>query len=83
MAERFYIIINGEKIPVSEDVYKAHRQMTRYARTLTEKDKRNGLLHYEELSTDEISGEENIYDSKQKSTEELAVLNLNTERLKI
>ena len=76
MAENYYIIINGEKICVSEEVYSVYRQMRRQERTLAEKDSRNFVLKYEDFADGEVTGEEQIYDFLQPSVEELALTNI-------
>ena len=76
MAENYYIIINGEKICVSEEVYDVYRQMRRQERTLAEKDSRNFVLKYEDFADGEVTGEEQIYDFLQPSVEELALTNI-------
>ena len=76
MADNYYIIINGEKICVSEEVYNAYRQMRRQERTLAEKDSRNFVLKYEDFADGEVTGEEQIYDFLQPSVEELALTNI-------
>lgn len=76
MADNYYIIINGEKICVSEEVYSAYRQMRRHERTLAEKDYRNFVLKYEDFADSEITGEEQIYDFLQPSVEEIALTNI-------
>ena len=38
MADNYYIVIDREKVFVSEEVYKTYRQMKRQERTLAEKD---------------------------------------------
>ena len=76
MADNYYIIINGEKTCVSEEVYSVYRQMRRQERTLVEKDSRNFVLKYEDFADGEVTGEEQIYDSLQPSVEELALTNI-------
>ena len=76
MAENYYIIINGEKICVSEEVYSVYRQMRRQERTLVEKDSRNFVLKYEDFADGGVTGEEQIYDFLQPSVEELALTNI-------
>ena len=55
--------------------------MERAERTLEERDKRNGLLHYEELTTISLSGEEIIHDITQESVEELVIAEVMKKRL--
>lgn len=76
MADNYYIIINGEKTCVSEEVYSAYRQMRRHERTLIEKDSRNFVLKYEDFADGAVTGEEQIYDFLQPSVEELALTNI-------
>ena len=76
MAEKYYIIVNREKVSVSEEVYIAHRQMRRRERTLREKEQRNFVVKYEDFSIGELSGEEQIYDPAQVCVEDIALSNL-------
>lgn len=84
MAEKdhYYITVKGKRIDVSKEVYTAHQQMERAERTLEERDKRNGLLHYEELTTISLSGEEIIHDLTQESVEELVIAEVMKKRLR-
>ena len=84
MAEKdyYYITVKGKRIDVSKEVYTAHQQMERAERTLEERDKRNGLLHYEELTTISLSGEEIIHDITQESVEELVIAEVMKKRLR-
>lgn len=61
----YYIYVAGEKVLVSKEIYDAITQMDRQERTQSDKDKRNKLLRYEELTTDSVFGEELIYDFMQ------------------
>ena len=61
MADNYYIVIDREKVYVSEEVYKTYRQMKRQERTQTEKDARNGLISYEMFTTETIPGEDSIF----------------------
>lgn len=47
----YYIYVAGEKVLVSKEIYDAITQMDRQERTQSDKDKRNKLLRYEELTT--------------------------------
>lgn len=76
MAEKYYITVNGEKIPVSKEIYNAYRQMRRQERTLLEKEQRNHVVNYEDFSTGEISGEEMIYDPAQICVEDIVLSKL-------
>lgn len=59
----YYIYVAGEKVLVSKEIYDAITQMDRQERTQSDKDKRNELLRYEELTTASVTGEELLYDS--------------------
>ena len=63
----------GEKVLVSKEIYDAITQMDRQERTQSDKDKRNKLLRYEELTTDSVFGEELIYDFMQDSVEDISL----------
>lgn len=76
MPDKYYITINGEKVSVSEEVYTTYRQMRRHERTLTEKDARNYVVKYEDFSTGEMSGEEQIYDPMQLCLEDIVLSKL-------
>ena len=65
----YYIYVAGEKVLVSKEIYDAITQMDRQERTQSDKDKRNKLLRYEELTTASVTGEELLYDSTQESVE--------------
>jgi len=42
-----FIFINGKSISVTEEVYYTYHKMRRYEKTLTEKDARNQVAHYD------------------------------------
>lgn len=73
MADNYFIVIDREKVFVSEEVYKTYQQMKRQERTLSEKDARNGLISYEMFTTETIQGEDLLCDSLQPSVEETAL----------
>lgn len=69
MADNYFIVIDREKVFVSEEVYKTYQQMKRQERTQSEKDARNGLISYEMFTTETIQGEDLLCDSLQPSVE--------------
>lgn len=73
MADNYFIVIDKEKVFVSEEVYKTYQQMKRQERTQSEKDARNGLISYEMFTTETIQGEDLLCDSLQPSIEETAL----------
>ena len=72
MADNYFIVIDKEKVFVSEEVYKTYQQMKRQERTQSEKDARNGLISYEMFTTETIQGEDLLCDSLQPSIEDAA-----------
>ena len=73
MADNYFIVIDREKVFVSEEVYKTYQQMKRQERTQSKKDARNGLISYEMFTTETIQGEDLLCDSLQPSVEETAL----------
>ena len=78
----YYIYVAGEKVLVSKEIYDAITQMDRQERTQSDKDKRNKLLRYEELTTASVTGEELLYDSTQGSVEETVVTTIMCSKLR-
>mgnify|MGYP002679915536 CR=1 FL=1 len=78
----YYIYVAGEKVLVSKEIYDAITQMDRQERTQSDKDKRNKLLRYEELTTASVTGEELLYDSTQESVEETVVTTIMCSKLR-
>ena len=78
----YYIYVAGEKVLVSKEIYDAITQMDRQERTQSDKDKRNKLLRYEELTTASATGEELLYDSTQGSVEETVVTTIMCSKLR-
>lgn len=76
MPDKYYITINGEKVSVSEEIYTVYRQMRRCERTLAEKDARHYVVRYEDFSTGEMTGEEQIYDPMQICVEDIVLSKL-------
>lgn len=78
----YYIYVAGEKVLISKEIYDAITQMDRQERTQSDKDKRNKLLRYEELTTASVTGEELLYDSTQESVEETVVTTIMCSKLR-
>lgn len=70
---KYYIRIQDTLVDVSEDVYLAYYQTERHAHTLEEKDRRNGLVRYSSLDTEEMLGEELVADRDAVSVENAAI----------
>ncbi len=83
MAERkkYYIRVPEALVEVSEEVYRAYHQEKRRGYTMNEKDQRNGLTSYDELDTDELTGQEMIPDRDAVSVEDTAIANIMRSKL--
>ena len=75
MAEekKYYIRVRGTLVQVTSAVYKEWHQARRKVKTLYEKDKRNGLMSYDSMDTEDTLGEEMIPDAGVPSVEDIAV----------
>lgn len=75
MAEekKYYIRVRGTLVQVTSAVYKEWHQTRRKVKTLYEKDKRNGLVSYNSMDTEDALGEEIIPDMGVPSVEDIAV----------
>jgi len=62
MNNNYTLYINGEAVPVTEEVYKAYYQERRREKTLIEKDIRNNVSTY---------GEPDIFESSEKSADDV------------
>ncbi len=83
MAEnkKYIIMISGEQIEVSSEIYQAYYGMERHTRMLDEKDQSHGLVLYSNLDTSEISGEATIPDCDAVGTEDAAIARILCEKL--
>lgn len=54
----YYIKVRGEKVPVSEEVYKAYCRGWRKERYFREGDRKNGTVSYDALDTEGLNGQE-------------------------
>ena len=70
---QYVIRIKGQLIPVSEEVYLAYYRAARHERHLQDKDTRHGVVHFSELDTDEMNGEDTIPDLNAELTEDIVV----------
>lgn len=74
--KKFYIRLPKALIEVDEAVYQAYHQEKRRAKTLEEKDIRNGKVLYSNLDTAELSGEEMVPDRDGVTVENAAIANI-------
>jgi RNA polymerase sigma factor (sigma-70 family) len=70
---KYTIKLNGELVRVSEEVYREYHAMARHARYLEEKDARHGVVSYNALDTDELTGEDAMPDIAAESVEDSVV----------
>lgn len=72
----------GTLVPVTQEVYQVHYQTKRHAKTLYEKDERNGLISYDGMDTEDTLGEEMIPDRDAISVEDAAIANILRDKLR-
>ena len=68
--KQFYIHADGQRVPVTEEVYLAYYKMRRRERYLEESDVANGKVLYSDLDTAEMTGEDSIPDMDAVSVED-------------
>lgn len=75
MAEKkeYCVRVRGALVPVTQEVYQVYYQAKRRAKTLYEKDERNGLVSYDGMDTEDTLGEEMIPDRDAISVEDAAI----------
>lgn len=83
MAEKkkYQIKVQGQLIPVSEEVYLTYYRMKRRELHLEEKDSAHGVFYYSALDTNETSGEDAIPDLTSPRVEDVAVAEVMAQRL--
>jgi RNA polymerase sigma factor (sigma-70 family) len=83
MAEKkeYQIKVQGQLVPVSEDVYYTYYRMKRRELHLEEKDKAHGVFNYSALDTKEINGEDAIPDFISLPLEDVVMDKLIAEKL--
>lgn len=79
--KNFVIAVTGKLVPVSQEVYQAYYRVERHLRTLEEKDLRNGRVLYSNLDTDELLGEEMLFDPTAPSVESIAITRILRDKL--
>ena len=83
MAEKkeYQIIIQGQVVPVSEEIYLTYYRMKRRELYLEEKDAKHGVFHYSALDTDKTNGEDAIPDLTSACVEDTVIDKLLVEKL--
>ncbi len=76
-----YIKVNGQLVPVSEEVFDAYHYYERRERSLAEKDFQNGVVSYDALDTEDMLGEDMFPDESATSPEDVAIANLLSKQL--
>ena len=77
----YQIKVQGQLVPVTEEVYLTYYRMGRRERHLEEKDRAHGVFSYHALDTAEIYGEDIIPDIVSPRVEDLIVDKLIAEKL--
>ena len=83
MAEKkeYYVRVHGVRIPVTHEVYQACHSTKRYIKTQYERDRRNMLVSYDGMDTDEMLGVDTVPDRESPSVEEAAITGVMAEKL--
>jgi RNA polymerase sigma factor (sigma-70 family) len=83
MKKSEYVIkLHGKLIPVTEEVYREYYAMERHARYLQEKDARHGVVGFNALDTDEMTGEDSMSDIAAESVEDSVIRKIMREKLR-
>jgi RNA polymerase sigma factor (sigma-70 family) len=83
MAEKkkYQIKIQGQLVPVTEEVYVTYYRMNRRELHLEEQDRKHGVFHYSALDTEDITGEDGIPDRISPPVEDVVADKLLAEKL--
>ena len=83
MAEKkeYQIKIQGQLVPVTEEVYLTYYRMNRRELYLEEQDRKHGVFHYSALDTQDTIGEDGIPDRISPLVEDVVTDKLLTEKL--
>ncbi|MEL1135300.1 sigma factor-like helix-turn-helix DNA-binding protein [Desulfitobacterium sp. THU1] len=83
MAEKkeYRIKVQGQLVPVSEEVYVTYHRMKRREIYLEERDTANGVFYYSAMDTAETTGEDGIPDLVSPRVEDVVMDKLITEKL--
>jgi RNA polymerase sigma factor (sigma-70 family) len=83
MAEKkaYQIKVQGQLVPVSEEIYVTYHRMKRRETYLEERDTANGVFYYSAMDTTETTGEDGIPDLVSTRVEDLVMDKLIAEKL--
>ena len=76
----YFVCIQNSLMEVTEDMYMKHYRVIRRKKYLT-REVPYEILHYQSLDTDEMLGEELLYDDSGLSIEDKAIHNIYTDKL--
>lgn len=79
--KKYQIKVQGQLVPVSEEVYVTYHRMKRRETYLEERDTANGVFYYSAMDTVETTGEDGIPDLASPRVEDLVVDKLIAEKL--
>lgn len=84
MAEKkeYRIKVQGQLVPVTEEIYLTYYRMKRRELHLEEKDAAHGVFYYSALDTEETNGEDAIPDLLSPRVEDMVVDKLMSQRLR-
>jgi RNA polymerase sigma factor (sigma-70 family) len=79
--KKYQIKVQGQLVPVSEEVYFTYHRMKRRETYLEERDTSNGVFYYSAMDTGETTGEDGIPDLISSRVEDVVMDKLITEKL--
>jgi len=82
MSEQKFIKVDGQQVPVTEEVYRVYYKMERRERYLEERDTTHGKVLYSNMDTEEMTGEEAIPDLDTQSVHDEVERNILCEKLR-
>lgn len=71
--DSYFVKVNGQLIPVSEEVFDAYHYYERRGKSIEEKDFHNGVMSYNALDTDDMLGEDIFPDDSCGSIEDMVI----------
>jgi RNA polymerase sigma factor (sigma-70 family) len=80
--KHYFIRVDGELTPVTEELYRAYHQMARRERYLEERDLTHGKVLYADMDTAETTGEDMIPDLDAVPAEDEAIRNVLIEAMR-
>ena len=79
--KQFFIRVDGQLVPVTEEVYREYYRLNRHERYLEEKDAAHKLIHYAAFDTNHSTGEEEIPDEDAEDVADVVTRKLMVEML--